>query len=903
LWIAGAFLAAGLVWILFSEWLVPNLISDPSSVALWRSAAAWGFVVATAAALYLVLQQRYRALTDWHDETRLRDSKAQEALKLSEERFRWVSRATSDAVWDYDAVSGTFWWNEGVTTLFGYPPEEIGRGFDWWAQRIHPDERTRVVAANEALLAGAENAWQGEYRFRRKDGSYADVFDRGFVLRDGSGRAVRAVGAMMDISERKKIERALRESEQRLDLALAASDLASWEWNIATGEVQLSRHFSHVLGFQAGEIGSRIEAWAALVHPEDLPRLKAQLARHFKGETLMHEAEYRMRTKSGDWLWMQTVGRVVEQDASGRAVRMSGTHRDITAHKRTTELVRKLSLAVEQSGNMVVITDPGGVIEYVNPRFCNTTGYSREEILGRELWTLKSLEMPAAAYREIVDTLNSGREWHGELHNRKRNGEFYWCLESISPVRDEHGNITNFVSVAEDISERKHAETTIRHLAYNDPLTGLPNRRLFRDRLEQARTAAQRSGELFGLMYLDLDRFKNVNDTLGHEVGDMLLKAVAQRISDCLRKGDTMARLGGDEFGVIVAEAHRQEDLVRVADKIIRALHAPFLLSGFELFTSTSIGISIFPTDAADLDTLIKNADIALYRAKEHGRNNFQFFIEDMNAKSMERLIMENRLRHAADRGEMELFFQPQVSLMSGRVTGVEALLRWRSPELGLLLPSDFVPMAEDTGSIVPIGDWVFRTACGQFRKWRDAGVALERLAVNLSPRQFRQPGLDARIEAAIREANIDPAAIEVEITENTAMGNPAVTQAILEKLRRIGVQVAIDDFGTGYSSLATLKLFPVTRLKIDRAFVHNIVDDPGDAAIVLAIIRMAHSLKLSVVAEGVENESQLAFLQSHDCDEAQGYLFAHPLLPEDLVMWLKARATAVQPPISTTRH
>jgi diguanylate cyclase (GGDEF)-like protein/PAS domain S-box-containing protein len=838
------------------------------------------------------------ALTDLTERKR-----ATEALKLSEERFRTVSRATSDAVWDYDVATRTMWWNEGVTILFGYPAEEVGREFEWWAQRIHPEERARIVAGNEALMTGTDNSWQGEYRFRRRDGSYADVFDRGFVMRDGSGRAVRIVGALMDISERKRIERALRDSQERLDLALAASDLASWEWNIGTGEVQLSSHFSHMLGYQAGEIGNRVEAWAALTHPEDLPRVQAQLVRHFKGETLMHEAEYRMRTKSGQWRWMQTVGRVVEQDASGRAVRMSGTHRDVTAYKRTTDLVRKLSLAVEQSANMVVITDPEGVIEYVNPKFCKTTGYGREEILGRELWTLKSLDMPATTFRQIQDTLKSGGEWHGELHNRKRNGEFYWCLESISPVRDEHGSITNFVSVAEDISERKHAETTIRHLAYYDPLTGLPNRRLFRDRLEQTRTAAQRNGNLFGLMYLDLDRFKNVNDTLGHEIGDMLLKAAAQRISDCLRKGDTMARLGGDEFGVIVAEARRQEDLVKVAEKIIRSLQTPFLLNGFELFTSTSIGISVFPTDATDLDTLVKNADIALYRAKEQGRNNFQFFIAEMTARSMERLVMENRLRHAASRGELALFFQPQVSLSTGRATGAEALLRWRSPELGLLQPAEFVPMAEDTGLIVPIGDWVFQAAFEQLRQWRDAGVALQRVAVNLSPRQFRQPGLNERIEAAIRGAGIDPSVVELEITENTAMSNPELTQTLLEKLRRIGVQIAIDDFGTGYSSLATLKHFPVTRLKIDKAFVHHIVDDPGDAAIVLAIIRMAHSLKLPVVAEGVESESQLGFLQSHGCDEAQGNLFSQPLPAEEVARWLRSQASVVQSPISTTRH
>ncbi|MEX0959729.1 MAG: EAL domain-containing protein [Burkholderiales bacterium] len=816
--------------------------------------------------------------------------RAERALRAGEERFQLLARATNDAIWDWDAVNKVFWWNDGITAQFGYARREVEPTLEWWAERIHAEDRERIVGENDALLSGLETAWQGEYRFRRADGTYAEVFDRGFVIRDEHGRALRAIGSMMDITARKRIERALTESQERLDLALAASDLAIWDWNIKTGEVQLSKHFGLMLGYESEEIGDRIEFWQGLTHPGDLERIRAAVVQHFKGESLLFDVEYRMRTKAGAWRWMQTVGRIVELDENGRALRMSGTHRDITDIKRTSDLVRKLSLAVEQSANMVVITDPSGTIEYVNPKFCAVTGYEREELIGRELWTMKSQDMPLATFKEIWETLNSGQEWHGELHNRKRNGEFYWCLESISPVRDEHGVISNFVSVGEDISERKHAETTIRHLAYYDPLTGLPNRRLFRDRLELARTAAQRSDDMFALMYLDLDRFKNVNDTLGHEIGDLLLKAASQRIADCLRKGDTMARLGGDEFAIIIADVKQQENLAKVADKIIRAVQEPFLLNGFELFTTTSIGIGVFPNDTTDLDVLVKNADVALYRAKEHGRNNYQFFIEDMNARSMERLVIESRLRHAVAREELLLYFQPQTDIASGRVTGVEALVRWRSPELGMVMPSDFIPLAEDTGLIVPIGDWVLHAACRQLRAWRDAGLELDRIAVNLSPRQFRQAGLDETVESAIGAAGLDGVSLEVEITENTAMSNAELSQTILDRLRKIGVQVAIDDFGTGYSSLANLKHFPVTRLKIDQTFVRDVAEDPDDAAIVLAMIRMAHSLKLQVIAEGVENAAQLEFLRSNGCDEAQGYLFARPLPADEMGHWLRDR-------------
>jgi diguanylate cyclase (GGDEF)-like protein/PAS domain S-box-containing protein len=821
--------------------------------------------------------------------------RAEQALRTSDERFQAVLKATKDAVWDWDVAGQSLWWTDGVGALFGYRSTQVSDRYDWWTERVHPEDRDAVVAGSDDLLGGRAEAWQAEYRFRRADGSYADVLDRGFAVRNAAGKTTRVIGAMTDISHLKKVERALRDSQARLDLALAASDLATWDWDIRTGKVSLSPHFGHMLGYQGGEIGDAVDDWIALTAIEDRQHIRNRIVRHFKGETLLFEAEYRMRTKGGEFRWMQTVGRIVEQGPAGRALRMSGTHRDVTALKRTTDLVRKLSQAVDQSANMVTITDPAGVIEYVNPKFCEVTGYAREEIIGRELWSMKSLDMPVATFKDVWEALNAGREWHGELHNRKRNGEFYWCLESISPVRDEQGQIMNFVCVAEDISDRKHAETTIRHLAYYDALTGLPNRRLFRDRLEQTKTSAQRSGSLFGLMYLDLDRFKHVNDTLGHEVGDMLLKAAAQRISECLRKGDTMARLGGDEFAVIVSEVTQHEHLATVADKIVRAMQAPFVLNNFELFSSTSVGISVFPTDGSDTDALIKNADVALYRAKEQGRNNFQFFLPDMSARSMERLVIESKLRHAIEREELELHYQPQIELASGRVIGVEALLRWRSPELGLMLPAEFIPLAEETGLIVPVGEWVLHAACRQYRVWLDRGLTVGRLAVNLSPRQFRQAGLDATVEAALRAAALPPECLEVEITENTAMSNPTLSQAILDRLLAVGIQVAIDDFGTGYSSLSTLKHFPVTRLKVDKAFVQDIAENPDDAAIVLAIIRMAQSLNLGVIAEGVETAAQLEFLKHNGCDEAQGYLFSRPIAADELVQWLAGRETSLE--------
>lgn len=828
--------------------------------------------------------------------------KAERALLESEERFRQLTENVEAAFWITDRPpSRILYLSPAFRRIWGREPEEMYRDVNAYRETVHPDDRAVYSQAVGAL--GETGEFDIEYRILRPDGKVIWVQDRAFPVHAAAGEAPRLAGIATDITARKRATEDLRVSEERLELALNSSDLASWDWNLTTGEVHFSRHWARILGYEAGEIPGHIDAWEKLAHPEDIGAVKAALARQFKGETKLYDEQYRMLGKDGEWHWMHSVGTVVERGADGRALRMTGTHRDVTRPKRAVEQIRKLSLAVEQSANMVMITDPQGLIEYVNPKFCRVTGYAREEIVGRELWTMKSLDMPVATFRDIWETLNAGKEWHGELHNRKKNGEFYWCLESISPVRDDKGMVTNFVSVAEDISERKHAESTIRHLAYYDPLTGLPNRRLFRDRLEQTRTAALRSGELFGLMYLDLDRFKEVNDTLGHSVGDQLLKAAAQRIADCLRKADTMARLGGDEFAVIIAEAARAEDVSRVAEKIIRAFQQPFLLSGFELFTSTSIGISIFPADTADIDTLIKNADIALYRAKEQGRNNYQFFIAEMGQRSMERLVIENRLRFAVERNELELHYQPQVELASGQVRGVEALLRWHSPELGMVMPADFIPLAEETGLIVPIGEWVLRTACRQMKAWVDGGVPLTRMAVNLSPRQFRQAGLEQTVVSALQDAGLEPGYLEVEITENTVMHNPQLTQSILEKLRAMGVQVAIDDFGTGYSSLATLKHFPVTRLKVDQTFVRDLAEDRDDAAIVLAIISMAHSLRLPVVAEGVETAEQTSYLQLHGCEEAQGYAFSKPLPAAEIDAYLRSHTAVVITSSSVVRH
>ncbi|QDZ27703.1 EAL domain-containing protein [Noviherbaspirillum sp. UKPF54] len=556
--------------------------------------------------------------------------------------------------------------------------------------------------------------------------------------------------------------------------------------------------------------------------------------------------------------------------------------------RKVEDNLRKLSRAVEQSASAVMITDRHGVIEYVNPWFTKINGYSADEIIGKTPHLLSSQETHPETYKRMWDTLKSGKEWTGELHNTKKNGELYWCLETISPLKNEDGEITHYVAVTEDISERKQNEQTIRNLAFHDPLTGLPNRRLFNDRLQQAIVARQRKDTPFALMLLDLDRFKTVNDTLGHDVGDALLKAVAARLTSGVRQGDTLARMGGDEFALLSVDIAQPEDTAHIAGKLVDALKAPFQLYGHELYVTGSVGVTLFPSDAADGDALIRNADIALYRAKDIGRNNFQFFTEDMNSAIMQRLQLENSMRSAIERNEFMLYFQPQVDIVSGRISGTEALIRWCHPTLGTVSPAKFIPLAEETGMIVQIGEWVLRTACAQAKAWQRAGTPM-RVAVNLSARQFLHGDLAETIEGILEELQLPPALLEVELTEGILMEDTSQTGAILARLHRMGVQISIDDFGTGYSSLSYLKRLPIQVLKIDQSFVRDIHTDPDDRAIVTAVIALAHSMRLEVVAEGVETREQLSFLREYGCDVMQGYLFSKPVTGDDVLALLAA--------------
>ena len=551
---------------------------------------------------------------------------------------------------------------------------------------------------------------------------------------------------------------------------------------------------------------------------------------------------------------------------------------DITDRKQIELSLHKLSSAVEQSGSAVMITNKDGEIEYVNPRFTEVTGFGAEEAIGQTPLVLRGTDTLTPVHQDLWKTVLAGDDWRGELHDLRKDGTPYWALTSISPIEDDSGRITHLVAVSEDVTELKETQLKMERLAFYDTLTGLENRRLFRERLEQAVKVAQRSDRSVALLYLDLDQFKRVNDTLGHDAGDALLKSVADRLRDCVRQEDTVARIGGDEFTVLLAEVEGSTGASKVAQKIIRSLKQPIKLPTQEITTTTSIGVTLAPTDGIEAEVLLRNADLAMYRAKERGRNNYQFFTEEMNTEVTQRLFLENELRRALDQGQFTLYYQPLVSVKKQEIVSLEALLRWNHPHQGVITPDRFIYSAEETGLIVPVGTWVLWTACQQIQGLRDLGFPLTKVAVNLSARQFREPSLPDTIEQILVETGLENGALELELTESTLMETTEETITILNRLRGLGVSISIDDFGTGYSSLSYLKQFPIDTLKVDRSFVRDIPVDPNDVAITTAVIAMAHKLQLRVVAEGVETTEQYAFLEANQSDIVQGFLCGRPL-------------------------
>lgn len=585
------------------------------------------------------------------------------------------------------------------------------------------------------------------------------------------------------------------------------------------------------------------------------------------------------------------------KDATGKIISGIEVVRNITERKRAEQSIwqekERAQVTLHSIGDAVITTDANGRVEFLNPVAEDLTGWTSAEARGLSL--LKVFHIVNESTGEVAENpvrkcVREGRIVGLANHTAlvHRDGHKFAIEDSASPIRDRDGKIIGAVLVFHDVSEKRSMLQQLIYQAHHDPLTGLPNRVLFNDRLALALAQAHRNKEMLAVLFIDLDRFKFVNDMLGHAMGDQLLKDVAARLKCCVRESDTISRVGGDEFTLLLPQINHVKDVARIAQKIINSLREPWILSGLEFNVTTSIGIALYPNDGKDPETLLKQADIAMYRAKEQGRNNYQLFTPAMNTKIVERLALENSLHRALKRNEFLIYYQPQVNTDTGQITGMEALVRWQHPERGLVSPNQFIPLAEETGLIVPIGEWVLRNACAQNKAWQDAGNPPMRVTVNLSACQFKQRNLVKRVAQVLRETCLEPHWLELEITETVAMCDVNLTNTVLSSLKEMGIQIAIDDFGTGYSSLSYLKRFPIHTLKIDRSFVRDITTDPEDAAIVTTVIVLAQNLNLKVIAEGVETEEQLAFLRQRQCIEMQGYLFSKPVPPAQFEKLLK---------------
>ncbi len=806
--------------------------------------------------------------------------------------------------------------NANITRLFGYTEQEAMQP-DWWLNNVHPDDKESAVANISPLVDSGQV--QRDYRFFDKAGRIHWIRDELQLIKTTTGGVHEVLGAWHDISDQKRSEQIQQTRIAALDSLVGGETLnpvlhkvaeqleailPDMRVSILLRDVQLDRLYTAAApslpeSFNAEVDGLRLAVgygscgtsaalgepvivddvrnhpyWASYIDLTDREGIRACWAIPFKDESgavlgtlgIYHD---KIRSPSDDDLHL-----------IGEFARIAG----LAVQRANAETKLRQAAAVFNSTREgVVITDLVPRIIAVNPAYTEITGYDEADVIGCNPAVLQSNRQDEAFYQSLWANLLEHGYWQGEIWNRRKNGEVYPQLLAISTVRDSEGAPKNYVGVMTDISQIKKSEANLQRLAHYDPLTDLPNRLLIHSRLEHALAHGQREGTQVAVLFLDLDRFKNVNDSLGHPVGDHLLRALTRRLHQRVRGDDTFGRLGGDEFLIILDSIHRPEDATNVARKLIQVLEEPFELpNGKEIYVGASIGISLYPQDGEEATTLIQHADAAMYQAKEQGRNTLRFYTPALTAAANKWMEMESHMRRGLSNGEFILHYQPQVEIESGRLMGCEALLRWDDPVAGLVSPADFIPLAEDTGLMIPLGEWVLHAACAQYKEWLDKGMHDFCISINLSGRQLQQHDIVAQIAAVIEKYKLPADRIKFELTESMLMGRGEEAATLLNSIKALGVRISIDDFGTGYSSLAYLKRFPIDELKIDRSFVRDIPDDFNDAEIAAMIIAMARHLRLRVVAEGVETQEQADFLAAHGCEFYQGYLFRPPLPAEE---------------------
>jgi diguanylate cyclase (GGDEF)-like protein/PAS domain S-box-containing protein len=797
--------------------------------------------------------------------------RAEAALRGSEQQHRLLFERNLAGVYRTTIDGRILDCNDAMARILGYSSRQ--ELMEQRAQELYqnPSDRADFISA----LRRDRMLTSNEISLRRKDGRPCWLIENVHLL-DGEPEILE--GTVIDITDRKVTEVALRESEERYRLLVERmrEGLAQ-----ASNEGVLefvNDRFCEMVGYAREELVG-LQGELLLAYPEDVALMREKTRLRLRH--VADQYEVRVRRKDSTIIWLEIGGAPVV-DASGNVIGSIGVHNEVTERRMAEEALReseaRYRLMAENSTDMISRTSSRGILLYASEASRRLLGYEPSELVGHSFYDFL-FEADREEVRHLSSLIHESGPTTFAYRVVKKDGSLAWFETTSRSVRDAiTGKVREIIGVSRDVTERKKVEEQIEYQAYHDALTGLPNRRLFRDRLTVALAHARRMKHPLAVMFLDLDRFKVVNDTLGHSVGDELLKTVGTRLLASLREEDSIARMGGDEFTVLLADLRTPDHAAKIAQKVLETVAQPLQIEGTELFITTSIGIALFPSDGDTAEALLANADHAMYRAKDAGRNSYQMFTPAMNSRALERLSLENDLRHALERNELELYYQPQINIATGRVTGVEALLRWNRPGFGLVSPMTFIPIAEETQLIVPIGEWVLREACRQAKEWQNDQGPGFRMAVNLSPRQFQHSDLPLVIGSALAASGLAPGDLELEITESLAMQNTTRTILTLQRLREMGVQIAIDDFGTGHSSLNYLRSFPIDSVKIDQEFVQEIEVSAADRAIVSAVIGMARGLRLRVIAEGVETDKQLEFLREQGCEEVQGYLFGEPV-------------------------
>jgi len=812
---------------------------------------------------------------------------AEQALRESEQRFRELFEKAVDGILIASPDGIYIDANQSACHLLGYRRNEIiGKTI---GNMVRDDERDRFFREKAILTEDLEHVHVGEWELRHKSGAWLPFEIRARMMPDGRWMAI-----IRDISERKRTQH---------ELERYAGEVQDLYDNAPCGYHSLDRNGTLVrinktelawLGYSKEELVGRKNV-AELMTEKSRETFRKEFPVFLKTGRL-HDIELEFVRKNGTVLPVMLSASAVV-DEHGDVVQSRSTLFDMRELAEAQKKLRQAATVFAHTNDAIIIADGDGTIVAVNEAFTKITGYRAEEVIGKNPSLLKSERQDRDFYRNLWDSIEKNGNWKGEIWDRRKSGEVFPVWQNITAVKDDSGKITDYISIFSDITTIKQTQEKLTDLAYHDPLTGLPNRLLFNDRMEQALAHARRHQLRAALLLLDLDRFKLINDTLGHAAGDQLLQAIGARLKALLRGDDTIARLGGDEFAIILAQIDDAADAALLARKIGEAVAQPAHINGQALIISTSIGIGIYPDDAEDQETLAKCADAALYGAKDKGKNGYEFYTREMTQTASNLLAIDRGLRVAIEDKEFVLHYQPQIDLSNGRIVGVEALIRWDSPTRGFQSPIEFIHVAEETGLIDAIGDWVLDAACAQLRAWRLAGAPPVRMAINLSPRQIRNERFVDKVRRTLLACDPrDCAGIDLEITES-ALQTGAHTVAALKELKSFGINIVIDDFGTGYSCLNSLKHLPIDVLKIDRSFIHGIPGDADDKAIATTIIAMAHSLGMRVIAEGVETQEQLRFVTDQHCDEVQGFLFFQPMSAHECERALMAelRGPAIQ--------